>query len=110
MRRLIVIALFLAPACSENPVLGDWEIDPGENGRGAIRAAEVTDLDALTFRRDAIASEGTEIGVSYVVEEDTVRVVRDDGRGEHLVEFLADDKIRVELPIGVTAVYRKAGS
>jgi len=36
-------------------------------------------------------------------------VIRGDGRGEHLIELLPDDKIRIELPIGVSAVYRRVG-
>jgi hypothetical protein len=42
------------------------------------------------------------------VEEGLVRLVREDGRGEHAIEALPDDRIRVELPIGVTAIYRRA--
>jgi hypothetical protein len=44
-----------------------------------------------------------------VVEEARVRFVREDGRGEHAIELLPDGRIRVELPIGVRAVYRRAG-
>jgi hypothetical protein len=102
--------VLVAAACSQNPVLGDWEIDPSQTGRGAILAAEATDLAEVSFRRDAIAAEGVEIPVSYVVEENRVRLIREDGRGEHLIEVLPDGKIRVELPIGVVAVYRKARS
>jgi hypothetical protein len=101
----------VAVACGQqNPVLGDWELDRDESRRGAVLAAEATDLTALTFRHDTILAEATEIPVSYAVEEDRVRVVREDGRGEHLILVLPDGRIRVELPIGVTAVYRKAGS
>jgi hypothetical protein len=35
--------------------------------------------------------------------------VRADGRGEHRVEVIGEDHIRVELPIGVSAVYKRAG-
>ena len=48
--------------------------------------------------------------MSYAVEGDVVRVVRGDGRGEHRVEVLPDGRLRIELPIGVTAVYKRAGS
>jgi hypothetical protein len=57
---------------------------------------------------DSVASPDTEIPVGYVVERDVVRVVRSDGRGEHRVELLRDGRIRAELPIAVTAVYRPA--
>ena len=110
MRRLTVVVVLVAAACGQNPVLGDWEIDPAQTGRAAILAAEATDLAEVSFRRDAIAGEGVEIPVSYVVEEGRVRVIREDGRGEHLIDLLQDGKIRVELPIGVVAVYRKARS
>ena len=76
-----LLAALLALGCGRNPVLGEWEIDRVDNARG----------------------------VEYVVEEAVVRVVRGDGRGEHGVEVLADGRIRVELPIGVAAVYRRAG-
>jgi hypothetical protein len=102
--------MFVAVACGQNPVLGDWDIDRQETGSSALAAAEATDLLTLTLRSDAIVAEDTEIPVSYVVEEDRVRLIRDDGRGEHLIELLPDDRIRVELPIGVSAVYRRAGS
>jgi hypothetical protein len=97
-----------AAACGRNPVLGDWEIDRAESSRGAVLAAEAADLATLSFERDAIAAPGVEIPVTYEVEGDLVRVVRGDGRGEHRVEVLPDGRIRVELPIGVTAVYRRS--
>jgi hypothetical protein len=67
-------------------------------------------METLRFEAAAVASPGTEIPVSYVVEGDVVRVVRGDGRGEHRIELLPDGRIRVELPIGVRAVYRRAAS
>jgi hypothetical protein len=106
---LLGIAL-LAAACGRNPVLGEWEVDRDETARGALLAIEAAELETLRFESGSIASPGTEIPVSYVVEEEVVRVVRGDGRGEHRVEVLEDGRIRIELPIGVTAVYRRAGA
>jgi hypothetical protein len=106
---LLLAGVWLA-ACSRNPVLGDWEIDRDDNTRGALLAVEVAEMETLRFEADAVASPGTEIPVRYVVEDDVVRVVRGDGRGEHRVERLPDGRIRVELPIGVTAVYRRPES
>jgi hypothetical protein len=105
---LLVVA---AVACgSQNPLIGDWEIDRDDNSRGALLAVEAADLATLRFESAAIAAPGVEIAVSYVREGDVVRVVRGDGRGEHRVELLPDGRIRVELPIAVTAAYRRAGS
>jgi len=101
--------VFAAACGPSNPVLGDWEIDRDDNRRGVLLTVESTQLETLSFGREAIASPGTEIPVGYVVEEDVVRVMRGDGRGEHRIELLQDGRIRVELPIGVTAVYRRAG-
>jgi hypothetical protein len=103
------LVLFIAACSPQNPVLGEWEIDAGENRRGAILAAEASDLERLSLLADSITAEDTEIPVSYVVEEDRARVIRGDGRGEHLIEMLPDGKIRIELPIGVSAVYRRVG-
>ena len=50
------------------------------------------------------------IPVTYIVEEKRVRAIREDGRGEHAIELLPDGRIRVALPIGVEAVYVRAGS
>lgn len=105
----LVVAL-AAAACGQNPVLGDWEIDPAESERGAVTAAEATGLSMLTLRADAIVTEDIEIPVSYIVERDRVVLVREDGLGEHAIELLPDDRIRIELPIRVSAVYRRAGS
>lgn len=103
--------MLVAIACGDqNPVLGDWDIDSQQTERGAVTAAELTDLSTLTFRSDAIVTNDTVIPVSYVVEGDRVRLIREDGRGEHLVELLPEDRIRVDLPIRVSAVYRRAGS
>ena len=49
-------------------------------------------------------------GKAVCVEGDRVRLIREDGRGEHLVELLPEERIRVELPIRASAVYRRAGS
>jgi hypothetical protein len=107
----LAVAFFALAGCGRsNPVLGDWEIDRDDNSRGALLAVEAADLTALRFESAAIAAPGIEIAVSYVREGDVVRVVRGDGRGEHRVELLPDGRIRVELPIGVTAAYRRAGS
>jgi hypothetical protein len=109
--RLTLCAWLLAAAwllgCGRNPVLGDWEIDRDDNTRGALLAVEAAELETLRFESGRITSPGTEIPVEYVVEEDVVRVVRGDGRGEHRVERLPDGRIRVELPIGFAAVYRR---
>jgi hypothetical protein len=107
---VFLAAALLAAACSRNPVLGDWEIDPDDNAQGVLMAVEATELETLSFAGDSIRSTGTEIPVSYVVEDDVVRVVRGDGRGEHRIEVLEDGRIRVDLPIGVTAIYRRASS
>lgn len=107
----VLAAALLAAGCGQsNPLLGDWEIDRDDNRRGVLLAVEASELEALAFESDAVESPGTTIPVSYVVEEPVVRVVRGDGRGEHRVELLEDGRIRVDLPIGVTAVYRPAGS
>jgi hypothetical protein len=105
------MALLALAACGpSNPVLGDWEVDAQETSSGALVAVEATELERLSFTNAAVVSGETEIPGSWVVEEGRVRFVREDGRGEHLVELLPEDRIRVELPIGVAAVYRRAGS
>jgi hypothetical protein len=114
VRARLPVLLALAPAwlgvaCGRNPALGDWEIDRDDNARGVLLAVEAAELTTLRFESASIASPGTQIPVSYVVERELVRVVRGDGRGEHRVELLPDGRIRVELPIGVTAVYERPG-
>jgi hypothetical protein len=113
--RFLVAAAVVVPlattACGRaggNPVLGDWELDRGATGASAVVAAETTDLIRITFRGDAIAAGDTVIPVTWIVEGERVRAVRGDGRGEHAIERLPDGRIQVELPIGVTAVYREA--
>ena len=110
MRALRIVALLLAVACGRNPLLGDWEIDRADNARSVLVAVEAADLATLHFERGSIVAPGREIPVSYVTEDDVVRVMRADGRGEHRIEVLPDGRIRVELPIGVTAVYRRGPS
>lgn len=105
-----VAAALLAAACSRNPVLGDWEIDRGDNARGVLLAVDAAEIATLRFEGDSIEAPGAVIPVRYEREGDVVRVVRGDGRGEHRVELLPDGRIRVALPIGVTAVYRRAGA
>jgi hypothetical protein len=106
----LLAAALAAAACGRNPILGDWEVDRDETTRGAVLAVEATDLVTLSFEADAVVSPGTKIPVRYVVEDDVVRVVRGDGRGEHRVEVLPEGRLQVELPIGVTAVYKRVGS
>ena len=102
-----LVAVLLAMGCGRNPVLGDWEVDRDDNTRGVLLAVDAAEIATLRFEAESIAAPGAEIPVSYVEEEGSVRVVRGDGRGEHRVELLPDGRIRVELPIGVTAVYRR---
>jgi hypothetical protein len=104
----LAIGLFALAGCGRsNPVLGDWEVDRSETDRGAVLAVQAADLETLSFDRGGARSKDTEIPGKWVVEEGRVRLVREDGRGEHAIEVLSDDEIRVELPIGVTAFYRR---
>lgn len=104
-----VALAFLAGACGRNPVLGDWALDRGDNRRGTLIAVEAAELATLRFTSSAIDAGGTLIPVRYEIEGDVVRAVREDGRGEHRVEVLSDGRLRVELPIGVAAIYKPAG-
>jgi len=107
---VLAAGLVALAACGRsNPALGDWEVDRTETEPGALLAVEATDLSRLTFHRSGASAGDTEIPGTWAVEEDRVRLVRADGRGEHRIEVLPDDRIRVELPIGVSAVYKRAG-
>lgn len=106
----VAVAALAATACDRiggNPVLGDWIVDRDQNRAGTVIAVEATDLAELSFRSGSIVAEDTEIPVTWAVEEHRVRAIRGDGRGEHGIDVLPDQRIRVELPIGVTAVYRR---
>ena len=106
----LLTGLAILVACGRsNPVLGDWELDRGETEIGAVLAVQAAGLEHLAFSHDGVTAGDTAIGGSYVVEEGRVRFVRADGRGEHAIELLADGRIGVDLPIGVRAVYRRAG-
>lgn len=105
---LAIGLLALAGCGRSNPVLGDWEIDRQENERGAVLAVQAAGLETLSFDGDGARSGDTQIPGEWIVEEGRARLVREDGRGEHAIEVLAADQIRVELPIGVTAVYRRS--
>jgi hypothetical protein len=107
----LAVGLLALAACGRsNPVLGDWEIDRQENDRGALLAVRVAELEKLSFDRGGATSGETRIPGEWILEEGRVRLVREDGRGEHAIEVISEDQIRVELPIGVTAFYRRAGS
>src|SRR5262245_5956678 len=106
----LALGLALLAGCGpRNPVLGEWDLDAGETGLGSVMAVKATGLERIAFERDAFVSGETRIEGSYVVEEGRVRFVRADGNGEHAIELLPDDRIAIELPIGLRAVYRKAG-
>jgi hypothetical protein len=47
--------------------------------------------------------------VSWQVEGPVARALGGDSRGEHRVEVLPDGRLRVDFPIGTTAVYGRAG-
>jgi hypothetical protein len=104
----LAVALFALAGCGRsNPVLGDWEVDRQETDRGAVLAVQAAGLETLSFDGDGASSGDTRIPGEWVVEEERVRLLREDGRGEHAIELLPDDMIRVDLPIGVSAVYRR---
>jgi hypothetical protein len=106
-----MVALLALLACGRsNPVLGDWELDREQTPLGAVLAVQAAALEKLSFDRGGVTSGETRIPGEWIVEEGRVRLVREDGRGEHAIEVLSDHQIRVELPIGVTAFYRRAGS
>jgi hypothetical protein len=110
-RRLAITAFFaLSAACGRsNPALGEWEVDRQATPRGALLAVQASELESLTFDRSGATAGDTQIPGSWVVDGNTARLVRADGRGEHRVEAIGEDRIRVELPIGVSAVYKRAG-
>jgi hypothetical protein len=107
---LLAVAALGVAACGRNPLLGEWELDRDETPLGAVIAVEATDLATLRFESDALVAPGIKIPVTYAVEGDDVRVVRGDGRGEHRALVLPDGRLRVDLPIGVTAVYKRTDS
>jgi hypothetical protein len=107
---LALLATALAGCGPSNPVLGDWEMDRRATPLPAVLAVEVTALETLSFDREGARSGETVIPGDWIVEEGRVRLVREDGRGEHAIELLPDDRIRVDLPIGVAAVYKRAGA
>ena len=88
-------------------MLGDWEVDRSETGPGAVLAVQAAGLETLSFDGDGARSGDTEIRGEWIVEEGRVRLVREDGNGEHPIEVLSEDRIRVDLPIGITATYRR---
>lgn len=103
----IGLALWLASCGQRNPVLGDWELDRQATNPGAVFVIDAADLETLSFDGNGAASGDTDIPGEWIVEEDRVRLVRGDGRGEHAIEVMSEAEIRVELPIGVTAYYRR---
>lgn len=105
----------------EDAFARDLDLDFVVSGRVTddSRGLEVGRLDgehgarfrgAIALRPDAIAAGDITIPVTWAVEPGRVRAIRGDGRGEHVVELLPDRRIRVELPIGVEAVYVRVGS
>ena len=106
----LLLLLVLAGCGRSNPVLGDWEVDRSETPLGAVLAIQAAQLEKLSFDRGGVTSGETRIPGEWIVEEGRVRLVREDGRGEHAIQVLSDDRIRVELPIGVTAFYRRVAS
>jgi hypothetical protein len=105
---VLVVGVSAVAGCGRsNPVLGDWEVDRQETPWGAVLAVQVAGLETLSFDGDGATSGETEIPGEWIVEEGRVRLVREDGRGEHAIEVVGEDQIRVELPIGVTAYYRR---
>jgi len=104
----LAVSVWLLGGCGRsNPVLGDWELDRSETPQGTVLVVQAAGLETLSFDRGGARSGDTEIPGDWVVEESQARLVRKDGRGEHVVEMLPDDRIRVELPVGVSAVYRR---
>lgn len=97
-----------ASACSRNPVLGEWELDTSETDEAAVLAVRVAKMDRLTFTGSGVSDADTTIEGEYIVEEGRVRFVRADGNGEHVIELLENDRIDVDLPIGVHAIYKRA--
>jgi hypothetical protein len=103
----VAVATAACGGRERNPVLGDWKLDRSATGTSAVLAVDATDLATLTLREDAIVSGGTVIPVTWLVEGARVRAVRGDGRAEHAIEVLEDERIRIELPIGVSATYER---
>jgi len=112
MGRLLAFALAvglsaLAGCGRSNPVLGGWELDRQETALGAVLAVQrpVSRRSPSTATAPRAARPRSPANGS--LEEGRVRLVREDGRGDHAIEVLSEDQIRVELPIGVTAYYRR---
>ena len=85
-------------------------MDSSQTSLGAATFARQTGFDHLTFEPERVVTGDVELRVRYVIEEDRVRVVRRDRDHEDIVELLADELINVEIPPGISVVYRRAGS
>lgn len=92
-----------------NPLLGEWEMDSSQTSLGAATFARQSGFDRLTFEPERVVTGDVELSVHYIIEEDRVRVVRRDRDHEDVVELLANGLINVEIPPGISVVYRRAG-
>jgi len=111
MLRKVFAASLLATAlaaCSEpNPILGVWVVDPDASSTGAEAAAGVAGLRQLEFREDKLVIGAEAIDVRYEIDGQRVIVTRTpEGRGD-VYTFTDDGRMEMELPMGITVVYRQ---
>ena len=107
---LALVFLLAWTACGpSNPVLGEWEMDSSQTSLGDSTFDRQSGFDRLTFEPERVVTGDVELSVHYIIEEDRVRVVRRDRDHEDVVELLADGLINVEIPPGISVVYRRAG-
>ena len=92
------------PAATKPTILVIWGDDTGPLTR---KRMETVDEEFLAAGL-AWMEKQTQAGTPWIVEEGRVRFVRADGNGEHVIETLDEDRIDVDLPIGVHAIYKRA--
>jgi hypothetical protein len=113
IRRAALLSLALLvgglAACAEpNPIEGVWVVDEEASSGGAQAAASVAGLKQLEFREDKLVIGTESVDVSYETDGQRVIVTRTaEGKGE--VYTMTDDgKMKHEMPMGITVVYKRA--
>ena len=107
MNRIVfaLLALLVVLGCSENPLIGKWEVDAPTSEIGAASGFRKAGLGEMEFTEtQMITGRGTQ-DVTYSLEGEQVVVVGPDGQ-QLVFTVLGEDSISAQSPAGTVGMRR----
>jgi hypothetical protein len=100
---LLILSTFLVSCGSSNPLIGSWEVVPGQ------KSARFFPCKIITFEKSLSSCAGLAEKVSYEIRKESVIVHGELGISA-IYKIISNDQISVEIPYSGRIIFRRVKS